>query len=88
MTTVTDADKGIITSVTDPKGQVVSSQYDVLRRVTQTSTTMSNDQMVKIENEYNKTTGFLTSTKHNTSASNTDDVTYNSGMTILTVKQA
>ena len=77
VTTVTDPDKGVVTKVTDPMGQEVNSQYDVLRRLTKASTMLTATQEVKTENIYNGTTGYLTTTKHNTSASSTDDVAYN-----------
>ena len=67
VTTVTDPDKGVVTKVTDPMGQEVNSQYDVLRRLTKTSTMLTATQEVKSENTYNGTTGYLTTTKHNTS---------------------
>ena len=68
VTTVTDPDKGVVTKVTDPMGQEVNSQYDVLRRLTKTSTMLTATQEVKSENTYNGTTGYLTTTKHNISA--------------------
>lgn len=79
MTTVTDPDKGVVTKVTDPNGQEVNSQYDSLRRLTKTSTMLTSTQEVKSENTYDNTKGYLTSTKHNTSNSNNEDVVYSFG---------
>ena len=76
VTTATDPNKGVVTNVTDPKGQEVNSQYDNLRRLTKTST-MLNGQEVKSENTYDPQKGYLTSTTHNTDGTAANSVTYN-----------
>ena len=75
---VTDANKGVVTKVTDPSLQEVNSQYDVLRRPTKTST-MLNGQEVKTESTYDAQKGYLTTVKHNTTTAASGDVTYTFG---------
>ena len=76
VTTVTDPDRGTVTSVTDPKNQTVTNTYDALRRLTKTSTMLTSTKEVKSENTYDAVTGYLTSTKHNTTTASSGDVTY------------
>ena len=56
---VTDPNRGTVTSVTDPKGQTVNNTYDALRRLTKTSTMLTETQEVKSENSYDGDTGYL-----------------------------
>ena len=56
----------------------MNSQYDVLRRLTKTST-MLNNQEVKTEHTYDSQTGYLTGTSHNTDGDPTHSVVYHFG---------
>lgn len=71
-----NAARDTLTSVTDPRGQTVSYTYDQIKRVTQTSATVSGRTHTA---SYGYTKDKLTQVKHNTSASASDDVTYTFG---------
>lgn len=58
VTTVTDPDRGIVTSVTVPKSQTENSQYDMMRRLTRTSTMLTTTKEVWNANTYDTTTGY------------------------------
>ena len=75
VTTVTDSDKGTVTSVKDPNNQQVNYTYDTLRRVTEVSTT-ADSKTYKNEYSYDADTGLLTEVKHNTTSDATSDVVY------------
>lgn len=80
VSTVTDANKGTTTSVTDPKGQTVEYSYDTLRRVTNVNSSVpsaNEEGKATFRNEYSyaKDTGLLTHVGHNTTTDECD-VTY------------
>ncbi len=75
VTTVTDADKGTTSSVTDPKGQRVDYEYDHLRRVVKVSAA-AGEATYRNEYSYNEKTGQLETVSHNTSGDSAEDVKY------------
>ena len=75
VTTMVDADKGITTRVTDPKGQAVEYEHDALRRVVKVKTTDGSREF-RNEYTYDAERGLLTGVKHNTDASVDNDVSY------------
>ena len=75
VTTVVDANKGITTRVTDPKGQAVEYEHDALRRVVKVKTTDGSREF-RNEYTYDQTRGMLTGVKHNTDAATGNDVSY------------
>ena len=75
VTTVVDANKGITTRVTDPKGQAVEYEHDALRRVVKVKTTDGSREF-RNEYTYDQTRGLLTGVKHNTDAATGNDVSY------------
>ena len=75
VTTEVDANKGITTRVTDPKGQAVEYEHDALRRVVKVKTTDGSREF-RNEYTYDQTRGLLTGVKHNTDATTGNDVSY------------
>ena len=76
---VIDAGSGILTSQTDPSGQVVTHTYDDMRRCTKSAATM-NSQEVGTQTTY-RDSGQVATLKHNTAAST--EVTYTFGYDAL-----
>ena len=69
-----DLTAGTLTSVTDPNGQTVNYQYDVLKRTTGTYTTAGGK---TYRNAYTYTQDKLTKAAHNTTDDDVCDVEYN-----------
>ena len=76
VTTEVDANLGITTKITDPKGQAVTYTHDTLRRVTEVST-QADGKSYQNNYTYDQNRGLLTSVKHNVDDNEANDVVYN-----------
>ena len=75
VTTEVDADKGVTTSVADPKGQTVEYEHDALRRVVKVRT-VDGSREFRNEYAYDPERGLLTTVKHNVDDNAENDVVY------------